>query len=404
MRFKYKAQKASGEIYESEMEAPDKFTLYRDLKKQDEVVLSADEAEKKKSFNIWNQFKFFGQIKTRDKILLAKNLGAMLESGLSLSRSLSVLERQSKKTKLKELFRNINGSIEKGKTLSETLSSFSGVFSSLFVSMVKAGEESGSLAQSLKLVASEMDSIYKLQRKVRGAMVYPLVILCVMLVIGALLLIYVVPTLTATFKELHSTLPISTQVVIAVSDFLRNETFASIGILSALFAVVYVFIKTKVGMRSFDFLLLRIPIVGNIVKETNTARTARTLSSLISAGVPVTRAISITGDVLQNYYYKAVLAKAEKTIEKGLPISGVFMEREDLYPTFLSEMVAVGEETGKLAGMLMEVGTFYENEVEQQTKDMSTIIEPFLMVIIGAVVGFFAVAMVTPMYTVLNSI
>jgi len=404
MLFKYKAQKPGGEIYESEREAPDKFTLYRDLKKQEEVVISAKEVEPKKLWNFGNRFKFGGQMKMRDKILFARNLGSMLESGLSLSRALSVLERQSKKKKLKELFNSINESIEKGKTLSETLGNFPGTFSSLFISMVKAGEESGSLSGSLKLVASEMDSIYKLERKVRGALVYPAVIMCVMLIIGALLMIYVVPTLTATFKDLHSTLPASTQLIITISDFLRNDTFASLGILAVLIALVYVSVRTSLGMRYIDFMLLRLPVVGNIVQETNTARTARTLSSLISAGVPVTRAITITSDVLQNFYYKGVLLKAEKSIEKGLPISGVFMEREDLYPTFLSEMVAVGEETGKLAEMLMEVGTFYENEVEQKTKDMSTIIEPFLMVIIGAAVGFFAVAMITPMYTVLNNI
>jgi type IV pilus assembly protein PilC len=404
MRFKYKAQKANGEIYDGEMEAPDKFTLYRDVKKRDEVVISAKEVGAKKSWNLKSYFQFFGGIKTREKILFARNLGSMVDSGLSLSRALSVLERQTKKAKLKELFHSINDNIEKGKTLSDTLSSFPGVFSSLFISMVKSGEESGSLASSLKLVASEMDSIYKLERKVRGAMIYPVVILCVMLAIGALLMIYVVPTLTATFKELNSTLPASTKLIIKISDFLKEDTLVSLGIVIGFIALVYFSIKTALGKRALDFSLLRIPVVGNIIRETNTARTARTLSSLISAGVPVTRAISITGDVLQNVYYKEVLAKAEKIIEKGLPISSVFMEREDLYPTFLSEMVAVGEETGKLAGMLMEVGTFYENEVEQKTKDMSTIIEPFLMVIIGAAVGFFAVAMVTPMYTVLNDI
>lgn len=404
MKFKYKAQKSNGEIYEGEQEAPDKFALYRDLKKQDEIVISVMNDKLKRSWNFQAIFRFFGRINVHDKISFARNLGSMLEAGLALSRAIAVLGKQSKKQKLKEILAIINGNIEKGKTLSETLESFPNLFSSLFVSMVRAGEESGSLASSLKTVASQMDNMYSLERKVRGALIYPSVILCVLFIIGALLLIYVVPTLTATFKDLHSTLPASTQLVITVSDFLRNYTVLSVFILVAVIIGAYVFVRTGFGGRCVDFAILRLPMISNLVKETNTARTARTLSALLSAGVPITRAISITRDVLQNSYYKEVLAKAEIVIEKGAPISSVFAEREDLYPPFLSEMVAVGEETGKLSGMLMEVGSFYEEDVSQKTKDMSTIIEPFLMVIIGAVVGFFAVAMITPMYTVLNNI
>ncbi len=391
-------------MYEAEREALDKFTLYKDLRKEGDVVLATAEAAPPKKWNIMNYIKFFGRISMHDKITLARNLGSMLEAGLPLSRALSVLERQSKKKKLKELLFDLNDSIEKGKTLSNSLASFPGIFSPLFVSMVKAGEESGGMSSSLKAVAFQMNTLYELERKVRGAMIYPAIILSVMLVIGTLLLIYVVPTLTATFKELHSELPVSTKIVIAVSDFLRSHTFVGIGMLAALIAFVYVFAKTKIGRRSFDFTILHLPIISTIVKETNTARTARTLSSLLVAGVPVTSALAITGDVLQNSYYKEILRKAEKSIEKGSVISAVFMEHEALYPVFLSEMLAVGEETGKISEMLAGVGTFYEDEVAQKTKNMSTVIEPFLMVFIGVVVGFFAVAMITPMYSVLNNV
>ena len=404
MKFKYKAQKATGDIYEGEQEAPDKFMLYKDLKKQNEVVLTVSEVEPPKSWNVMNRIKFLGRITTHDKITFARNLGTMLEAGLSLSRALSVIERQSKKEKLKELVGKINQSIEKGKTFSDTLGDFPGVFSTLFISMVKSGEESGGLSRALKIVASQMDSTYSLERKVRGAMIYPAVILCVMLVIGGLLLVYVVPTLTATFKELNTELPASTKLVIAASDFLRNDTLLVLAILGVLYVLGHAFLKTKFGLRRFDFLVLRIPIIGNLVKETNAARTARTLSSLLSAGVPVIRAISVTRDVIQNSYYKDILVQAEKTIEKGSPISGIFAGQENLYPAFFAEMVAVGEETGKLSDMLSGVASYYEDEVSERTKDMSTIIEPFLMVIIGVVVGFFAVAMISPAYSLMNSI
>ena len=247
MKFKYKAQKSTGEIYEGEREATDKFTLYKDLRKEGDVVLSTSEIAAGKSWRIMNYFKFFGRITMHDKIVFARSLGSMLEAGLPLSRALSVLERQSKKKKLKELFLNLNDNIKKGKTLSQSLADFPGTFSSLFVSMVKVGEESGGLSGSLKIVAFQMDALYDLERKVRGAMVYPSIILSVMIVIGGLLLVYVVPTLTATFKELHSELPVSTKIVIAMSDFLRNHTFVGIGIIGICAVFAYLFIKTKLG-------------------------------------------------------------------------------------------------------------------------------------------------------------
>ena len=404
MKFKFKAQKADGEIYEGEKEAIDKFTLYKELKRGGEAVLSASPVEAKRSWNISHFIKFFGRIKTHEKIIFARNLGAMLEAGLALSRALSVLERQSKKEKLKELFKSLNETVSKGKTLSEALSGYPTLFSSLFISMVKAGEESGGLAGSLKTVSNQMDAMYDLERKVRGAMIYPAVIFSVMIAIGALMMIFVVPTLTATFRDINAELPFSTKIVIGISDFLRDHTLLGIGILIAVVALAYSFLKTKIGKRSADFTLLHIPLVSTLVKETNTARTARTLSSLLYAGVPITKAIQITGEVLQNSYYKEVLQKAQASIEKGAPMSGTFMEREDLYPVFLAEMLSVGEETGKISEMLAGVGTFYEDEVSQKTKNMSTIIEPFLMILIGTFVGFFAVAMISPMYSVMDSV
>ncbi|MES2087715.1 MAG: type II secretion system F family protein [Patescibacteria group bacterium] len=404
MKFKFKAQKANGEMYDDVQEAVDKFTLYRNIKKAGDVVISATEITPAQKFDVMNYLKFLGKVKTHDKITFAHNLGSMLEVGLPLSRALTVIERQSKKKSLQDLMLSLNDNIKKGKTLSQGMAEFPNVFSKLFISMVKAGEESGSLASSLKAVALQMGNMYDLEKKIRGAMIYPAIILTVMLIIGGLMLTFVVPTLTKTFKELKAELPFSTQIIITISDFLRDHTLLAFGGLILFFVSLYYFLKTTIGRRVFDFAILRIPLISTLVKETNTARTARTLSSLLSAGVSVTSAVSITSDVLQNSYYKEVLLVAEKNIEKGSPMSVVFVEREDLYPPFLSEMLAVGEETGKISEMLSGVATFFEDEVSQKTKNMATVIEPFLMVFIGAAVGFFAYSMITPMYTVLNNV
>jgi type IV pilus assembly protein PilC len=199
-------------------------------------------------------------------------------------------------------------------------------------------------------------------------------------------------------------LPLTTQFIIGLSDFIKNHFFIALLLIIGVAVILYFSSKTTWGGRTIDFVLLRIPVIAPLVKETNAARTARTFSSLLTAGVDVILATQITIDVVQNVYYKEVLTKVKAVIEKGDPIAKVFEENERLYPPFVSEMVAVGEETGQLAGMFLNVATFYETEVEQKTKDMSTIIEPFLMIVIGLAVGIFAVSMIGPIYSIGDAI
>jgi len=404
MKFLIKAIKQGGEVYEAVMDAPDKFTVNEKVKAAGDTLVSAEEASSTGGFWRGVRSLSFGRISMRDKIIFSRNLGAMLEAGLSMSRALSVMEKQTRKAGFKKILGDINRSIGSGKTLHESVGEFPATFSSLFVSMIKAGEEGGTLAESLRVIAEQLESTYTLTKKVRGALMYPGIILLAMIGIGFFMLTYVVPTLTATFRDLNVDLPRSTKAVISVSDFLTNHTIVSILIIIAVVVLAYVFAKTHVGHRLFDWVILRIPIIGTMAREVNTARTARTFASLLSSGVDMLTATKITGEVIQNSYYKAVLKDVEATIQKGAPISEVFSQHEYLYPTFIAEMTSVGEETGKLGVMLMKVATYYETEVERKTKDMSTVIEPFLMIFIGLVVGFFAVSMISPIYSLTSGI
>lgn len=405
MKFSYKALKKGVEPYQDIREATDKFALFRELKKEGDTVVSCEEVQEK-GFSLSHIPipAFFQKIKAHEKITIARNLGNMIEAGLALSRALQVLERQSHNKKLKNILGKLNDSISAGKSFHQALADFPNVFNSLFVSMVKAGEESGNLASSLKQVGDQMEKSYLLQKKVKGAMVYPGIILSVMVIIGVLMLTFVVPRLTDTFRELNTELPLSTKFVIGLSDFFKNHYFIAIVLVGAVVAGFYYALKTKIGKRTFDMVVLRLPVINVIIKEMNSARTTRTLSSLLGSGVDLLPAIDIISEILQNGFYKEVMAEARTAVEKGQPLSGVFIKHESLYPVFVGEMVSVGEETGQLSHMLMGVATFYENEVEQKTKDLSTIIEPVLMVIIGAGVGFFAISMISPMYSVMNTI
>ena len=405
MKFKFKAIRSNGERYEGVMESPGKFDLYNELKAEGSMLVSAEELSRTKILNyLIKIFPFIGSVSTEQKISFAKNLSAMTKAGLSLSRALSVIERQSKNAKFKNVVEGINLEIKKGKTLSEALKNYPNIFSNLFISMAKAGEESGGLSDSLANVALQMDKTYRLQKKIKGAMIYPAVIVSVMMVVGVLLFIFVVPNLTATFKDLNTELPGSTKVIIFISDFLTAHWFLALLIMLAFIAGIYSILKTASGRRVRDKIIIKLPLVGDLVREANSARVARTMSSLLLAGVPVAECIQITRGIVSNYYHKQVLDEAAKVVEKGENISGVFMKNPELYPTFVGEMMSVGEETGNMAAMLLEVAIFYETDVEERTKDLSTIIEPVLMVIIGAAVGFFAYSMVTPIYSVMNNV
>ena len=265
--------------------------------------------------------------------------------------------------------------------------------------MVRAGEESGTLDEALSTVAQQLERSYTLKQKIKGAMIYPMIIIFAIIGIAFLMMVKVVPTLAGTFKELGAELPKTTQVVIAISDFMVAYTpFVILGAL-ALAGGIHALLRTEAGQRGRDKILLVTPVIGELVKEINSARTARTFSSLLNAGVNIVTALGITEEVVQNHYHKDVLRKAIEKVKKGDPLSEVFMKNEHLYPPLMGEMIAVGEETGALSDMVLRVADFYEKEVEQKTKNMSTIIEPFLMILIGITVGFFALAMIAPIYS-----
>ena len=225
-----------------------------------------------------------------------------------------------------------------------------------------------------------------------------------MIVISVLMFAFVVPTLAGTFKELGVVLPASTRILIFLGNFFSNNLVLTFILIIGAGAGLYFLFRAKFMAKYIDYLIVRIPVVGNLAKELNTARTARAMSSLLLTGVSITRAVEITEDIVQNIYYKKILNEAKVAVEKGAPFSKAFETNNKLYPIMMSEMIQVGEETGKLSDMLLEIALFYEGEIENKTKNLSTIIEPILMIVIGSGVGFFAISMISPLYSILGSI
>jgi type IV pilus assembly protein PilC len=406
-RFTYTGTDQEGKSVTATVEAVDRFGVYDVARQSGHTVTSVAEAKRfsKNGVSLIDRINaFIGSVKQDEIVMFTRNLSAMLKAGLPMSRALSVAERQSKNQTFKAAMRQINEKLNQGIAFHEAIGLHPRMFNRLYVSMVRAGEEGGTMAEALAILATQMERSSNLKKKIKGAMIYPAIVIIVMTAIGILMMIYVIPTLTQTFRELNAELPTSTRLIMGMSDMFANHAFLTIAGMIGSVVGFMALLRTTLGRIAFEWFILRLPVIGPMVKETNAARTSRTLSSLLASGVDVVSAITITEDVVQNSFYRTVLKDAAVRVEKGKPLSEAFIEREDLYPVLVGEMIAVGEETGQISNMLEQLAIFYENEVEQKTKDLSTIIEPILMVVIGGAVGFFALAMISPIYSISDSI
>jgi type IV pilus assembly protein PilC len=402
-KFTYVGEDQEGKKVTKTVTADDRYSVYDIARRDGDRVDSINEETEGKLGSFLNIQKInlmMTRVSSDELIMITRNLGSMLKAGLTVTRALSVIERQSKNLKVKWVLKTIIERINNGDQFFTSLKEFPDVFSDLYVAMIKAGEESGNLSESLDTLSNQMEKANNLTKKIKGAMIYPGIVLSVMAIIGVLMMTFVLPKITGVFKDMKMDLPATTILLIDTSDFFaENTVLALAGIILLIIAAIY-FLKSKIGKRFTSYLIPKLPVIGNLAKETNSARTARTLSSLLNSGVDVIQAIGITEEVVQNVYYKKILAEARLRVEKGTPLSEVFIERTDLYPILVGEMILVGEETGQISTMLGELAIFYETEVERKTKDLSTIIEPIMMVVIGAVVGFFALALISPIYSI----
>ncbi len=404
-KYFYTARSLEGEPKSGVLEAKDTHELARILRQEGYLLISANLEEtgaKKRRFKI--SLPFLLWVSLKERMFFTRNLRVMIGAGLSLPRALKTIAKQTKSQKLRAALESIMGEIEKGKSFSQSLSRHHDIFSELFQNMIKVGEESGTLENVLDVLTKQMEREYDLKSKIKGAMIYPAVIILAMIGIGILMLVMVVPRLAETFVELNIELPRTTQFVMFSGVFLAKRWYIMILIIIVVSVLIRMFLKTKIGKRLLDTLFLKIPIISPIVKKTNAAYTTRTLSSLISAGVPIVRSLEIVSGTLGNIYFREAVAKAAEKVRKGEKLYEAFLPYENLYPSIVLQMIGVGEETGETSTMLGKLADFFEEEVGSDAKNLSAVIEPFLMLFIGAVVGFFAVSMIQPMYSMLGAI
>ncbi len=386
------------------LEAASRFDAYEQIQKEGGTVLEIAELGSSFTLPAWAGNLTLGRVKHADVARVARNLSTMLTAGLPLSRALSVIERESENPQLKKIAAKISEVVGKGSPFHVALAEYPKVFPDIFVAMVKVGEESGSLADALSVVGLQMEHSDELSHKVRGALIYPCIVVFAIVLVSVLMLIYVVPTLTKTFTELHVKLPLATRIFVGVSDFMAAHVLLVFIALALMIAGGLAAVRSRRGSALIVWVGLWLPVIGELIRETYAARTARTVSSLLSAGVPVLEALTITRDVVRAAAFAAVIDEALVRVKKGEALSAAFAAHPDVYPILMTEMLSVGEETGKVAEMLKQIAEFYENDVSEKTKDLSTIIEPILMLLIGAAVGVFAVAMIAPIYSLSSAI
>lgn len=402
-KYFYQAASFEGLHVTGEEEAKDERELAKSLHEKGFVLTSAKQENVKHfSFSLDLSSNLFGVTLT-EKLMFVRNLRVLIGAGVSLPKSLEILSQQVKSRSFKNALVNMRDQVLQGKVLSSAMEAHSEIFSELFQNMVKVGEESGTLENVLTQLTLQLEKEHELRSKVTGALLYPAVIVVAMIGIGFLMLITVVPKLAKTFEDLGAKLPFTTQLVINFGVFLSEKWFIVFPILFIVLGVAFRALRTQKGKRFLDILFLKAPLVSSLSQKTNSAVALRTLSSLIATGVPIVRALEITSRVAGNSFYRESLEAASKDVAKGIKISDS-LRAFNFYPSLVIQMLQVGEETGESASVLAKLAEFYEEEVTQVTKNLASIIEPLLMLIIGAVVGFFAISMISPMYSLLNSV
>lgn len=402
-KYFYKARTVKGEVKLGKLEAKDTRELSKNLRGQGLILVSFKNEKKKKGDINIKLPKFLKRVSATDKMLFTRHLGIMLKAGLSFSRALTVLCEQTSNGYFKEILQAVQEDVQKGIPLGDSLEKHPDVFDELFVNMIKIGETGGNLEEVLDLLYIQIKKSNELKSRVRGAMMYPTVIILAMSIVGILMMVFVLPSILSIFNDMDVELPLPTRILIFVSDTIQHQ-----GILLLIGAIVFFAsfgfaLKTAKGKRTFDFVMLHLPVIKGIIAKINMARFCRTLSSMIASGVSIVKALEIVARTLGNSYYRESIMKASVDVQKGTTLSEFFSQTGKLYYPMMIHMIEVGEETGTLEETLRQVAEFYEDDVEQVTENMSTIIEPVLMLVIGGAVGVFAVAIIQPMYSIMGN-
>ena len=343
--------------------------------------------------------KIFNRVKSKDLVVFARQLSVIISATIPLVSGLKILVAQTQSPALRSVISEIADEVEGGATLSAALARYPHIFSDFFVNIIKAGETSGKLDEVLSYLADQQEKDYDLTSKIRGAMIYPIFIISALGIVGAVMMVAVLPKMTAVLTESGAALPLATQILIAVSNFMAAYWIWLILLLGGMLIGFRFLVRTEIGRHYWDILRLKFPIFGKLNQEISIVRFARSLNTLMTGGVPLTKSLEIVAAVVGNTVYRDLIRETAREVEDGNPIATVFMQSAEI-PAMVSQMLNLGEKTGRIEEILQKLANFYGREVDNTVANLVSLLEPVIMIILGVAVGGLVAAILLPMYNV----
>jgi type IV pilus assembly protein PilC len=400
--YAFKAVDLAGVPVRGEIDADDKQTVTAQLRSKGLIVVDIEEQAPANAGDILARFR---KVKADDLVVGTRQLSTMVSSGMSLLRALYVIEEQTENDKLRETWAEVRRDVEAGLSFSDALSKHPDVFNELYVAMVAAGESGGILESTLKRVADQLEKDAALRRMIKAAMVYPSLIVSFAFIVLIALVAFLVPVFEKIFKDFGGSLPAITKFTVLLSHLITRQWYILIAVAVGVVWAFRTWKSSDRGRTQWDKLKLKFPVkIGDIVQKVALARFSRTFSGLIAAGVPMLESIEITGKTSGNRVVEHAMEEVRASVKKGGSLAAPMREVPEAFPAMVVQMIAVGEETGALETMLTKVAEFYEEQVEAAIKALTSILEPLMIILVGAIVGFIVIAMYLPLFKVYDQI
>lgn len=397
--FKYKILDKKNNNIKGLVEAANEDFAAEILRDKGYTIISIEKESEKESKDY---LQILNKIKIKDIVVFSRQFSVMASANVTIVQALKILVEQTVNIKLKMIISEIAFEVDGGSRLSDALAKRPKVFSNFYISVIRSGETSGRIDEALGYLADEMEKDYDMVSKIRGAMIYPAFVLSSLGVVGILMMIFVIPKLTSILTESGTELPFATRILIGTSNFLSNFWWLFFIAVPVLIIGVRFIIKTKKGRRAIDSLILRLPIFGKLFQRIYLVRFTRSLNTLIVGGVTITEGLKITAEVVNNQVYKELINDTIKEVEDGNSISSIFVNSKEV-PTMVSQMMSIGEKTGKLDIVLDRISDFYTREISNIIANLMTLMEPIIMLIMGIAVGIMVAAVILPMYNLAGS-